>query len=89
MKAKRFIFQLFFCVVIALCFIICACNTPSEMEEEKNSDISMFVVVESSGDFKVVYHRETKVMYVKTCVDYGCTFTVMVDADGKPLLWEG
>jgi hypothetical protein len=50
----------------------------------------MFVRVErfqapNGGATFIVYHRETKVMYV---VSYDGITTVMVDAEGKPLLYE-
>lgn len=33
---------------------------------------------------QIVYHKETKVMYVVS----DDIFTLLVDADGKPMLWE-
>lgn len=54
-----------------------------------NKDTSMFVIVEVTGTWEVVYHKETKVMYVVSCGAYNAgSFTVLVDADGKPMLWE-
>lgn len=55
----------------------------------EESDAS-FVIVEKelvNGYFyRIAYHKDTKVMYVLG--EYN-DFEVMLDADGKPLLWEG
>ena len=49
----------------------------------------MFVVLEVGGTYKIVYHQETKVMYAISSGGYNSgTFTVMLDADGKPLLYK-
>lgn len=51
---------------------------------------SMFVKVEEVG-FKwwIVYHRETKVMYAVSNSSHNVgTFTLLVNADGTPMLWR-
>lgn len=59
---------------------------------EKNySEESMFVVVEClniSGNclVYVLVNKETKVMYM---TQYEGGLTVMLNADGTPMLWEG
>lgn len=51
---------------------------------------SMFVAVEDASIWEIVYHRETKVMYAVSCGSYNCgTFTLLVDENGDPLLYEG
>lgn len=61
-----------------------------EINKETISNSSMFVLVEETTSWRVVYHKETKVMYA---VSFGYknsgTFTLLVDKDGKPLLWQG
>lgn len=47
---------------------------------------SMFVKVEDGPSWNVYYHSETKVMYV---VSNRGNFTVLVNADGTPMLYEG
>lgn len=60
-----------------------------ESVDDNGKDTSMFVVIEVTGTWEVVYHKETKVMYVVSCGAYNAgSFTVLVDADGKPMLWE-
>jgi hypothetical protein len=54
------------------------------------SNESMFVVVENGMNYKIVYHRDTKVMYAISRGSYNSgDFTVMVDKYGKPLLYQG
>jgi len=50
---------------------------------------SMFEIVEyhiTNPSIVIVYHKKTKVMYMMP--ENGSGATVMVDADGKPLLYE-
>lgn len=75
---------------IALAAILlsgCAANgTESQVVDGK---ASMFVKVEDGLTWDVYYHRDTKVMYVVSdgSYNYG-TFTVLVNPDGSPMLWE-
>lgn len=77
-------------VIALLCVVLIAgCSKKIESVNDNKEDTSMFVLIEREGTWAVVYHKETKVMYV---VSYGAynagTFTLLVDADGKPMLWE-
>ena len=52
-------------------------------------DRSMFVLIEEGATYSIVYHRETKVMYAISAGGYNSgDFTVMVDEEGKPLLYQ-
>lgn len=71
-----------------LAFALTGCNsTESKIDDGAPS---RFVTVERTGMWMVVYDDETKVMY---SVSYGVynngTFTMLVNADGTPLLYEG
>lgn len=79
------------CLVAVL--LLCGCsgvNTVDEENKTNNSVKSMFVQIEDKGTWIVVYHRETKVMYVVSDGphSYGI-FTLLVNADGTPMLYEG
>lgn len=78
----------FAALVIAGVLSGCSSNpTESKVVEETPS---MFVMVESSGIWRVVYHRETKVMYAVSDGYYNKgTFTLLVNPDGTPMLYEG
>ena len=57
---------------------------------ENESKESMFAIVEITKLWIVAYHRKTKVMYIATHLqDTFSNFTVMVNADGTPMLWDG
>lgn len=81
-------------ILMALLSVLCVfamagCDTTKVKRENLNSE-SMFVIVEEVYEWMVVYHKETKVMYA---VSYGHenhgTFTLLVDENGNPMLWEG
>lgn len=56
---------------------------------EPTSDTSMFVLIEETQLWSVVYHRETKVMYVVSCGGYNSgNFTLLVDRFGKPMMYN-
>ena len=59
---------------------------PTEVAQPEDT----FIITEVTRYYFVMYHCDTKVMYVcsKGTTNIG-GIIVMVDADGKPLLWEG
>lgn len=51
---------------------------------------SRFVIIEQSDIWRVAVDQETKVMYAVSDGGYNHgTFTMLVDSDGTPLLYEG
>lgn len=83
-------------VILALVVIVCAILLAScdiNIDENGNTiydcGTNNFIIVEKYGDISIIVHKETGVMYL-FCKDYGGFggATVMVDADGKPLIWE-
>lgn len=76
-------------LLLTLVIGLTACGSTAITYEYESSDQSMFVLVEHGTSYKIVYHRDTKVMYAisDSSSNYG-TFTVMLDADGSPLLYE-
>ena len=77
-------------IILVLVLCVGAFTACATVESESQNDTSMFVEVEYSGTWKVVYHRETKVMYAVSWGGYNSgTFTLLVDSDGTPMLWEG
>ena len=85
---KRF-FAIF--VVLALCLSLCACGSDITVQRENETSSSMFIVVESVSDnWHVVYHKDTKVMYVISGGSYNRgSFTVLLNSDGTPQVWNG
>ena len=77
----------FLCIVL-----LCGCSSVASVEETNAAEEpkSMFVLIEQSLSWKVVYHKDTKVMYVVSDGSYNRgAFTLLVNADGTPMLWEG
>lgn len=73
---------------IAIVLSLCACNgVESEIDGDKPS---MFVKIENASGWLVVYHRDTKVMYVVSNGGYNVgDFTVLLNPDGTPMLYSG
>ena len=86
---KRFIAGIVACVMI---LSGCSKNVTVENESQYNNDdtiTSMFVVVERANIWLVVYNKDTKVMYaVSRGVDNRGNFTLLVNPDGTPMIWE-
>ena len=82
-------------VAIALCACLFGCafeaQVSKEGEVEQKPSTSMFIEVERVIDnWRVVYHKDTKVMYVVSSGSYNRgTFTVMLNPNGTPMIWEG
>lgn len=77
-------------VAVALllaCMVGCGVPVSTSGEEPINS---MFVRVERTGMWDVVYHEDTGVMYAVSGGTYNRgTFTLLVNPDGTPMIWEG
>ena len=81
---KKFLLLLFAAILFASCDL-----SPVERQPRLN-EASMFVIVEATGTWNVVYHKGTKVMYAVSTGSYNNgTFTLLVDQDGKPMLYKG
>ena len=77
-------------VTLTLITVCCmtACSGIEVKEEEKQEE-SRFVRIEKNGYFITVYDKNTKVQYAVSDGYYNMgTVTVLVDAEGKPLLYN-
>ena len=76
-------------MAIALCAcLFVGCSSPEQGENVSKS--SSFVIVEDGYGYYIVYHKDTKVMYTLSTTSYNMgNFTLLVDADGTPMIWEG
>ena len=79
-------------LILLVVFLLTTCTgcssiTYAEATYEKKT--SMFITVETAIAWDVVYHKDTKVMYVVSDGIYNHgTFTLLVNDDGSPMLWE-
>lgn len=87
---KKIICALIALVVLVAVLASCSEGAVVEVEGKDAQNTSMFIEVESADRWRVVYHKDTKVMYVISNSGYNRgNFTVMVDRYGFPLIWEG
>ena len=82
--------------LIVLCLMICliitssSCWKETETVDGYSDGKSMFVKIENGISWIVVYHRKTKVMYAVSEGSYNSgNFTMLVNPDGTPMLYEG
>lgn len=74
-------------LVICLCVMLSGCQNNYE-DHEKLME-SMFVPVEITKYWLVVYQKDTKVMYtVSNATSNIGTFSVLVNPDGSPMVWD-
>lgn len=89
---KRFIAGIVACIMI---LSGCSNVTIEDENQYNNKDTiaSMFVVVEKAAYWLVVYNKDTKVMYAVSYSPYSShnygNFTLLVNPDGTPMIWEG
>lgn len=82
----------FLSVVLAVVMTVCLVGCGSSVESKADNDNSMFVCIETTDCWKIVYHKETKVMYAvnKNIWDSaGCgVFSPLYNADGTLQIYE-
>ena len=88
-------FSILLLIMIISIFTLTGCGGPdgkTESGKEYNvCDKVNFIEISNNkgrNDFKVFVHKETKIMYIMYCYGGFC-LSVLVDIDGKPLIWEG
>ena len=75
-------------LITIMMLTLSACNTKREKEIAKG-ETSRMVYIEETGAYCIVYDKYTKVMYAvsNSGYNYG-NFTLLVNADGNPLLYD-
>ena len=82
------------CIIIILVFcftVLCSCSNKTANGNTYYaiaSDIT-FVKVVDNVYFDVLVHKETKVIYILNEEMYQGGMTPLLNADGRPILWEG
>ena len=85
---RYMIIALFWIVVISISSL-CSC-TNTTVTSVSNDNTSMFVFLEETPQWDVVYHKDTKVMYAVSCYGSGSgVFTVLLNSDGTPMIYGG
>ena len=86
--------KLIICFIsVILCLSLFGCATSTDATSDSAETVSRepsFVVVEQADYWIIVYHKDTKVMYVVSNCRYNRgTFTLLEHPDGTPMVWEG
>ena len=75
---------------IVLTFAGCTSIKAEAKEVDDTDDGNTFICVDADYYCWVVYHKDTKVMYaVSRAPNNIGTYTLLVNADGTPMIWEG
>lgn len=90
---KKKVLALIFSGVV-LSTVLVGCSGISETDKAYNTKAedlkSMFVEVEQASNWRIVYDKETKVMYAVSDGGYNRgNFALLVDENGNPKLWDG
>lgn len=86
---KKRILTIIIVAMMVLSLVGCSSKSVEKEGELDKTSLSMFVEIEETNDWTIIYHRETKVMYAVSQGSYNQgTFTVLVNADGSPMLYE-
>lgn len=76
-------------VMIIMSLLVIGCTKVEKANPEPVNQ-SRFMEVEHTGAWRIVADRETGVMYAVSLGAYNIgTFTLLVDADGNPLIYKG
>lgn len=85
---KKRLLSMALAVLMVVCLVGCGLN----IENKADNDNSMFVCIETTDYWKIVYHKETKVMYAvnKNIWDSaGCgVLSPLYKADGTLQIYE-
>lgn len=85
---KKRLLSVALAVVLAVCLVGCG----SSVESKTDNDNSMFVCIETTEYWKIVYHKETKVMYAvnkNIWNSAGCgVFSPLYNTDGTLQIYE-
>lgn len=85
-KMKKFLLIILFLLSVTLTSCLSSLSVSSSYYLDRFKTVDVSNGISTTGfDSDIVYDKETKVMYV---VSRTGTFTVMVDENGKPLLYK-
>ena len=87
--------MLYMALILIMCVaVLCACETPTDTkyssgDETTYGDRFVLLYQHNHNGFKVYVDVETRVQYMCDQNLNGVEWIVLVDKDGKPLLYEG
>lgn len=76
--------------ILLITFVLSMALLACKSEKQAKDENSRFVTVETSLIYRIIADKKTGVMYAVSIGGYnGGNFTLLVDREGKPLIWEG
>ena len=78
-----------FCLLLLLIMpvmVLCGCGVSEEAYDNGGADRFKFIEYQL---MTIAIDKETRVMYLIYALAYRGGMTVMLNADGTPMLWEG
>lgn len=84
---KKKLFCLLFILILPVCFLFSGCKNAETLSTKDFVAISYSAGKDASTTIYI--HKETRVMYLYVRSENAGGLTVMLDADGKPLIYEG
>ena len=77
-----------FLIIVSIILMFTGC-TSTRAEAKEVDDGNTFILVDADYYCWIVYHKDTKVMYAVSRSGYNAgTYTVLVNADGTPMIWK-
>ena len=75
-------------IIVLMAIMLTGCG--ATVDRETQTETSRFMELERTYRWVIVADKETGVMYSVSKGGYNQgTFTLLVDENGKPLIWEG
>lgn len=76
-------------IILLMAIMITGCGVTKVDRKSEKVTTSRFIELEVTSEWKVVADKETGVMYAVSEGGYNRgTFTLLVDENGKPLIWD-
>lgn len=76
-------------IVLAIILVLSLSAWGGTKVEQEETQKSMFITIETTYNWLVVYHKDTKVMYTISRGSYNQgTFTLLVNSDGTPMIYD-
>lgn len=77
-------------IILFMAIMLTGCAPTKVDEKSEKATTSRFIELEVTSAWRVVADKETGVMYAVSEGGYNRgTFTLLVDENGKPLIWDG
>ena len=77
-------------IILLMAIMLTGCGVTKVDRKSEKVTTSRFIELEVTTEWKVVADKETGVMYAVSEGGYNRgTFTLLVDENGKPLIWDG